>query len=378
MPSLNFADAIAALTPAGGANPAFTLINEARAPSDYLWESFLPEQLRPNYDVKVGSMTVRATMAGMSGMDSPYAPVGTVETSTFNEQTAKITSSAVLNEVARRQLRMFAVAAGQGADEAVVRNNLLNFSDKLITQPHLDTMEFLRGQAFTGGALAWTSGNIRLSVDYGFPAANKLANRTSTARYGGSASVWWADYRAARSLLKGQVQAVIAHPDTIDQIISNSANNIIVTAQDLITGTVSFVKNVGVTATGPLIPSPDARDRTTIIGYGLEGDILDPANPGKTIGVSFCPRGKVVLIGRQVARGFTVGLGSASATPTSNLMLGYTHIGPTEEGDGALGRWARVYTPDERPWELRGEGVTNGLPVIEAYDRVVILSTDMS
>jgi len=49
-------------------------------------------------------------------------------------------------------------------------------------------------------------------------------------------------------------------------------------------------------------------------------------------------------------------------TPTSNLRLGYTHIGPTEEADGALGRWARVYTPDDRQWELCGEGVTNGLP----------------
>jgi len=64
---------------------------------------------------------------------------------------------------------------------------------------------------------------------------------------------------------------------------------------------------VGVTATGPLIPSPDVRDRTSIIGYGLEGDILDPAKPGEDDRHSFCSRGKVVLIGRPLARGFTVG-----------------------------------------------------------------------
>ncbi len=377
---LNFAAAIDALTAGGGGrNPAFRQINEARPAADYQFAQLLPERQLPDYEVRAGSMTIRATMAGLVGMDSPYPPVGVVETSTFNERTAKLASTIPLTEEARRTLRRFAQTIGLAAQsDAQVRQTLLNFVDKLIVQPHLDTLEYMRGEALVTGALDWTFGNIRIFVSYGYPPANLFPNRTGNDRYGGSTSQWWADYRAARAIHKGLVRAVYGHPDTIDQIISNDVNKIILTAQDFVTGTATFVRNVGMLATGPLIPSPDARDRTTIIGYGLEGDILDPANPGKTIGVPFLSRGKILVVGNPPPRGFVVGLGSASAGPTTGLDLGYTHIGPTEEGDGALGRWARVYTPQDRPWEVRGDGVTNALPVIEAFDRVVVLSTDMA
>jgi len=373
---LNFAEQIAALT-IGGVNPAFRLINGARPASDYLFASILPERLQPDYEVRSGSMTIRATMAGLTGMDSPYPPVGLIETSEFNERTAKVASYILLNEETRRTLRRFAQAmslGGQNSDQ--IQNTILNFADKLITQPHLDTFEYLRGEALVYGKLDWIFGNIRLQVDYAYPAANLLTQRSGADHYGGATSKFWTDYRAARSLLKGQIRLAVAHPDTIDLIISNAVNTILLIEQDSATGSVSFVKNVG--TGGQQIPSPDARDRTRLVGYGLEGDILDPTNPGKTIGLPFLSKGKVLYVGNPPPAGFTVGLGGATEGPTTGLELGYTHIGPTEEGDGAMGRWARVYTPQERPWEVKGDGVTNGLPVIEANDRVVVASTDMA
>jgi len=178
-------------------------------------------------------MTIRATMAGLSGMSAPYArryrPDQHVQRADGQDH-----SSAVLTEETRRQLRLFANAIGQGASEAAIRQNILNFSDKLIPSPsRYDGV--LRGSASrpvnsTGSSA--TSGSWSTTAS---PPAT--CSRTGPATPLRRVHVEVVDdYRAARSLLHGQVLAVVAHPDTIDQIISNSVNNIIVTAQDLITG----------------------------------------------------------------------------------------------------------------------------------------------
>jgi hypothetical protein len=167
---------------------------------------------------------------------------------------------------------------------------------------------------------------------------------------------------------------VVAHPETIDALVSNDVNKIVTTSDNFV-GPVPLYKNVG--TVGNIVASPDARDRTTIVGYGLEGAILDPTTPGETIAVPFCPKGKIVMIGRPAPRGFEPDLGGVSESPQNALELGYTHIGPTVEGKGALGRWAKVYTPQDEDWMLIGKAVTNGAPVIESPGKVVVLSTDM-
>jgi hypothetical protein len=372
---LNFAAAITALT-RGGVNPAFRIINEARVPGDYLWSRFLPERLVNSYDVKAGNMTIVPTMAGLAGADSPYAPSGLMDVSTFLGSTAKIANTVPLTEMFMRRLHSMMQTVGRDVQGDVAATNIiLNFINLLLVQAHLDRMELLRGEALTTGAVAWTFVGKDLAINYGIPQANLLANRTGNDAYHGSASKWWTDYRTGRSLLKGQVEAVVAHPDTIDAIVSNDVNKIF-TSSDSFAGPVPLFRNVG-GASGPLIASPDARDRTTIIGYPLEGAILDPENPGETINLPFCPRGKVVMIGRPAPRGFELDIGGVSETPENALELGYTHIGPTVEGKGALGRWARVYTPDDEDWMLIGKAVTNGAPVLEAPTKVVVLSTDM-
>lgn len=378
MPSIDFGQAISILTQRGnGIDPALRVINAARPPADYLLSTFFPERLLPSYFVRVGSMTLRPTMAGLVGADSPFPPTGLADIGTFVASTAKIANTVPITEMFLRDFHAFLATLGsdQQSDEAVI-NTVLNFSNKMLAQPHLDRMELLRGEMVTTGAIDWTFIGKNLLVDYGIPTAHKLATATVNDAYHGSASKWWRDYKVGRSLLKQRVRAVLAHPDTIEAIVTNPVNNIIITAQDLTTGTVSFIKNVGVVATGPFIPSPDIRERTTIIGYGLEGEILDPATPGETIAVPFFPRGKIVLLG-DPERGTGEGLGGAVEDEETTLPLGYTHIGPTTENNGALGRWARVFKPEQRPHGMQGDAVTNGLPVLSSPRKVVILTTEM-
>ncbi len=379
MPDINFAAALAGLRASGGGvDPAFRIINGARVQRDYLWATFLPERLVNSYDVKAGALKIIPTMAGMTGADSPYAPAGIMDISTFLASTAKIANTVPLTEMFMRNLHQTLQAADRdvAGDEATI-NIVLNFINLLLVQAHLDRMEALRGELFTTGEIDWTFNGKNLAVTYGVPGGNILTSRTGNDRYGGSSSKFWTDIRAGRSLLKGQVRAIIAHPDTIDQIVSNDVNKIVVNA-DNFAGPVPIVRNLGTLATGPIIPSPDARDRMTIIGYGKEGSILDPANPGETIAVPFCSTGRVVMIGNPPPQGFGVDLGANEEALEDQLPLGYTHIGPTVEGKGALGRWAKVYTPEAEDWLLVGKAVTNGLPMLEAPTKVVILRTDMA
>lgn len=371
---LNFAAVLASLGP----DAAFRIINQARPPADYLFNTFLPERPRATYDAKAGSMTIRATMAGMVGMDSPYPPGGHVAGRAFHEQTAKIAQHVPLPEALLRELHQLLQAAGADvSSDDVMTRTVLNFVDKILVQAQLDTAEWLRGQALTTGVLAWTFNGIQLAVNYGVPAGNLFAQRTGTAGYGGSASVFWADHRAALAKLKNQVRAILAHPNTINMIVSNTVNNIVLTAQDLATGSFSFVKNLGNTATGPFLPSPDVRERVSIIGYGEEGDVLDPTTPTVPEAVKFLPEGLIVYVGNPAPRGFTVGLGGALETETNELPIGFTHIGPTTEGGGRPGRWSQVYTPENQPMTIHGRTAANILPVIDAPEKLVVLSTVM-
>lgn len=364
----NFSDALRQLGP----NAAFRLINEARPPASYLFAQFLPERLSPSYAITGGSLSVRALMAGLVGMDSPYPEATALETSTFNAQSAKTAHRIDFPEAALRTLQdmvqRLQIAGGQ-ANAAVV-DEVLNFTNRLLVQPQLDVMEYLRGQALTTGAIDWTFNQKRLQIDYGVPVANKLAARTGTAAYNGTASAFWDDVRAARRLLRGNVRAFVASPDTVDVIVGNPANNIMVLAESPDQVTVRRM----ITQNGVNTPSPDSRDALTIIRYGLEGEVIDLANPGQTIRIPFIKPGIVTALGNDAGTRYVVGAGS---NPPNDYELGFTHIAPTVEGGGALGRWSRVYTMQNRPWSLTGEAVTNGLPVVESPDKIVIMTTAM-
>lgn len=367
--NVNFRAILATLGP----NAAFRLANTARPASDYLFAQLLPEEPRFGYNVESGSMTIRATMAGLVGMDSPYPPGGAIETTTFAERTAKIANQVPLNEQTLRHIQEMVMRLQFNRQPTVeaLQNTVLNFIEKIIVQPHLDTMEWLRAQALTAGAIDWTFGKIRLEVDYGIPSANVLTPRTGNDAYGGSTSKFWTDVREIRRILKN-VRAIIVHPTLLDIIRYNAANDVVTIAEDA-----NGVTLRRINADGQF--TQDVADVVRLISYDKEADVLDPANPGTVIHLPFMPATKMIGIGNNVVSGFAVGVDQGGTEdPNRNNRLGYTHIAPTIEGGGRPGRWSNVFTPEHEPYALIGRGVTNGLPVLEAPDKVVIAETTVS
>src|SRR5574343_582056 len=221
---LNFATALAAL----GANAAFRIANAARPSNAYLFATLLPEKPDYDYHVESGFMTVRTTMAGLVGMDSPYPPGGQVEVSAFSERTAKIANQVFLPEYTMRKLQAMLMQlqlSGQPTVSAI-QTEALNFLNKVVIQAHMDTAEWLRAQALVTGAIAWTFNGKTLAVDYGIPGANKLTTRTGEDAYHGNTSKFWTDVREAKRLLKYDVRACLAHPTTIDSILYNDYNKL--------------------------------------------------------------------------------------------------------------------------------------------------------
>jgi hypothetical protein len=364
--NFSFAEALRLLQ----AMAAFLIANEARPAANYLFATLLPEMLKYDYQAKSGNMTVRAIMAGLVGMDSPYPESGVVEVSTFSESTAKIANSARLSERALRELQdmlMRLQLAGTPTTETIQRE-ALNFLDKVVVQGHLDTMEWLRGQAICTGQIDWTFNGKRLLVDYGVPTANKLTARTGNDGYGGSSSKFWVDVRGLRKALKGNVRGILVHPDLLDVIRYNTANSLVTIAEG--TGSVTFRK---INAQGQF--TQDVADQITLLSYGEEGEVEDPANPGKTIKIPFMVKTRMVGIANNSGTRYVVGAGS---TPPVENALGYTHLAPTVEGGGRPGRWAALHTPENEPWALVGRGVTNGLPVIEAPDKIAIAQSEIA
>jgi hypothetical protein len=362
--NLNFAEILRALV----VGMIFQIANGARPAASYLFATLLPEMLKYDYQAKSGNMIVRSIMAGLSAMDSPYPESAVVEVSTFDEETAKIANTARMTEAALRQLQQMLMQlqiSGQATNEVLLRE-ALNFLDKVIVQGHLDTMEWLRGQALLG-TIDWSFNGKRLLVDYGIPSANKLTARTGNDGYGGSASKFWTDVRSIRRQLRHDVRAILAHPDTIDMIRYNSVNSLVVISEGA--GSVTFRR---VNGQGNF--TQDTADTISLVSYGLEGEVEDPANPGKAKKVPFLASGKLMGIGNNGVSGYVVGQGS---TPPPANALGYTHLAPTVEGGGRPGRWADLYTPQDAPWQLVGRGVSNGLPVIEAPEKIVIATTEM-
>lgn len=367
---LNFMEAITAL----GSNASFRIANAARPPANYLFNTLLPETMKPTYYIDSGNMTVRATMAGLVGMDSPYPPGGVVEMSTFLEQSAKMAIDVPLIEGTLRQIQemLAQLMMNGGSTKEALSQEALNFLQKVIIQALLDRAEWLRGQSLVTGAINWTFNKKNLLVDYGIPTANFLTSRSGNDAYDGSTSKFWTDVRAAQRLLHYSVRAVIAHSTTIDAIVNNAVNAALILNQS--TGGMSIARYL--TIGGNTVPSSDARDRITLIAYDEEGEIFDPTSPADTITVPFMSTGKLLFVGNNNRSGYRVGQGSTD-DPTDDLALGYTHLAPTVEG-GAPGRWSRLFTPEGEPWQLRGQGVQNLLPVIEAPKKIVIATTTIT
>jgi hypothetical protein len=368
----DFQLAIEALNGDGG-DGLFVVANETRAPGDYVLESLLPEENKSTYHVDGGKILIRSTMVGLVGMDSPYPPGGQVEVSTFLHKTGKLGNHVAVQEETLRAIQDMLLRM---RDTVITGNErllqeMLNFYDKVIIQPHHDTMEWLRGQVLQFGKIDWTYGKVRLNIDYGVPAGNFLAQRTVA---GGTAyhlpgSTFWADVVKLRRILKNNVRAFLITPNTADVIRYNPAHNIVAEEGN---GTITFRKLVN---NGQAF-SKDANDVATFVIYDKEGEIISPTDPESTIIVPFLNDGRITAVGTNTFRGYRVGEGS-TPNPDADKALGYTHLAPTVEGGSRPGRWGRMYVPQERQWEFAGEMVTNGLPVLLAPNKVASASTEM-
>lgn len=367
----DFRDALDRLGP----DAPITVAREVRPSANYAFNSILPEREMTGYIAENGTMTIRSTMAGLVGMDSPYPPGGFQEADDFMARIAKIANEVTLGEKAQREiqerLRRLDISSSQNLE--ALMTEALNFLTKAVIQPHLDTAEYLRGQALNFGALDWTFNGIRLQVDYGIPADHFLPTQTGTTGYGGPDSAFWADIRSMRRKLRYNVDRFIAHPDTIDMIVNNPANNLAIITQS---GFDFKVQKLIESSDGRLRESTDAMDTMMLSSYQLEGEILDPTNPRNTLIIPFMPLGKILAIGKNQASGYRVGEGS-TPDPRADEALGYTHIGPTVEGGGSLGRWSDLFTPERKKFQLVGQGVSNVLPVLEAPEKLAIATTEM-
>jgi len=360
----------------------FELANEARPPADYLFNMVLPNINMDTYDVQNSTMTIRATMAGLVGMDSTYPTGGATEVSEMTGQTAKIAITQSLPEQTLRQLQsMLLRLTAQGVStEDTIQQMGINLVNKLIVQSIFDREEWLKGQALFTGEIDWTHNGKTLNANYGIPSGNFLTARSGNDGYGGSTSKWWVDYYAAQEILNWKMTACIMHPTTLKTIMQNAAvNELQFIAADPATNTFMFQRIVERNGTPTL--STDPRDMIRIIAYNKEGEIMDLTTPGATTKVPFCPVGGVLWIGEKVdvsSNVFVIGDGGTVPPELeSPVTLGYGHVAPTTEGGGLPGRWSRLFVPQDKPWSLAADGVSNFLPVIQAPDRLVIGTTSV-
>ena len=350
------------------------MANGTRPPNRYLFNTVLPERNRPSYVVRSGTLEVRPTMAGAVGMDSPYPAGGTISASRFLETTAKIAIDVAIPEETTREIQEWLASLGAAAaSKEAVAEEALGFYETVILQSLIDRSEWLRGQALGYGAISWQFNGIDLAVDYGIPTANKLTERTivGTDAYHLAGSAFWTDVWEARRLLRtSSTIMAMTHQDTLDAILSQSANQIQVISDN--GGIFRLAKYVSMA--GNTVISSDARDRIDLVVYSEEGEVLAPDSSTPTR-VPFMVPGKIVWIGSGTNSGYRVGMGSQDS-PVNALEVGYTHVAPTVEGGGRPGRWGQLFTPENAPWQLRGRAAQNLLPVIENPARVVIATTE--
>ena len=212
---------------------------------------------------------------------------------------------------------------------------------------------------------------VPLIGHYGLPAAHKFAVRTGNDAYGGSASKFWADIQASDLALGGRVDYRFVSRATYLKIISNPVNQLIVTNQDAFTATVRRI-NAQQQFTS------DVRDIVSFMIIDQSGDVIRQAmiagQAPELVQVPFFPDNVMTSVGVPQLNTWTVASGSVPLDTPG--LLGYMHLAPTVEGGGLAGRWARVYTPEHRPWALRGETACNELPVVFDPKRIVIAGTE--
>jgi hypothetical protein len=362
-------------------NFAFAMARAAVIPGDYMLNTILPQENRPDFHVDGGSMSITPTMLGQVPMDSPFPPMGAMSSTQFFENTTKLGGHIFFPEKAQREILAWenslisvgirnggTIDAVNGQVNANRMNAVLGFG-RMIIKSHWDTYEWLRGQALTTGKLDWTFGKIPLKVDYNIPAGNIRTFRTGGDSYAGATTKFWEDMRWINTKFAEGFE-IVMNSNTWLAIIGNPYNNIRVVVNQ---GDVrEIIRFVGTTETN----STDVRDRVRISIYNKSGSVIN-AKTGELQVKAFVPDGKIFVVGRATPDGFELTTGSVE-NPNNDLRLGYTHIAPTIEGMGQPGIWSRVFVPEGKPMQLLGETAVNMLPAILNPTRLLLLSTALT
>ncbi|WP_261665433.1 hypothetical protein [Deinococcus sp. Marseille-Q6407] len=382
MNEYNWNDIIATLS-AGGA--LIEVANTPPAASEYLSGRFLPRQLMPDYEVSGGQMEINTVMAGHVGMDSKYPEGTSIRLNDYGHKTAKYAQAIPLEEEPARQLgKLLLLAEANRASGRTVADFMTeagyNLYEKGVVQALDDTAEYVAMSALTQGKIDWTFNGRRLLVDYKIPERNRI-KLTGEQRLSGSQSGFWKALGDAEDIVRGSVGVVMSQ-NTLRQVLANQANEI-----EVISDTYSPQRNIRTVqvrrlpryaisgGTNQLVSTGDRVTSATLIGYGRQGQIIDPTNVGQTIGVQMVKDNVIAVIGANTANQLV----SLTGTPVPEQALGYVHVAPTVEGTFrgvSLGRWGRIWTPENDPYQLRAEGVENSLPVIRNASRLVLIESE--
>lgn len=376
--SLDFSLALQELGPQG----AMTIANGRRPNESYVFAEILPPLNRDSYQVDSGSMLVRATMAGLVAIDGPLPPTGQIEISKFAAEVAKIGAKSMFNEKAQRELQAFlrqrfVEAGGRFNDLQAMIDTVTNLLNMAVIQPMIDTEEYLRGQALVLGAINWTFNGQTLTVDYGIPAENKLPTRAGNDRYGGTSSKFWDDILDLQMALKWDVDRYLIHSRTLDKIVRNPANMVQLQSDERLARGRRRVRLAKYRNDTNATLESDSRFTVTLETHDSEAEVYDLQNPGRTIKRPFMSLGKIVAVGIGGNTNDVIGTGSQSE-PLPETALGYTHLGPTVEGGGRGGRYARAYIPEAHPERFIVEGVANVLPCITEPEKIAVATTEMA
>ena len=349
---------------------------ERRPTSAYLFNSILPEQNSYDFHVEQGYAVVRSTVAMPVAPGAELPNTGIVEIGTGIESLIKVGLKVPFAEGALIQLYNLArkLNSASRGKETLVRT-MLNFVDKMLIQPQLDAAELLRAMALVNGQIKWTANGATYQVDYGFDSTHFLPTRTvaSGEAYGEAGSKFWDDVMQARRILRYAPMYAILHPETMDAIVSNRDGNQVLVVDEGDDGVMTITRYVNLA--GNTMPDPDRRYRIRLVPYGDEAEILNP--DGATSYVPFMKRGKVLFIAEGRPERVWRVIDTGSTEEPTPVTIGYTHVGPTVEGNFEAGRFARVYTPQDKPNEIIGESVANLLPVVDDPNRLVIATTEL-
>lgn len=372
-----------------GDNFAFRRARNANPPSSYLFSTrVLPRMNKPTWQVRGGTLTITPTELKLVAMDSIPAPIGNLESTFYSETISKFGGQMFFNEKQQKEMieaeqdaRLMASLGGRAiagdidtqinmvsvtgrADGETINgariNRILGIVD-FIRAAHWNTSESLAGEALTEGKLDEDFSGLGININYDLPVEN-IVTYAANDRFDQSASKWWEFVRFCYKKFKNP--QFYGNSNTYFSIAENPVNAI---REQYITGDVrpmsKYYPNV-------ITQKEDANERMNFNIYDNAGAVMDA--PNKTlISKPFLKDRRVIVIGDLQTSQIELVQGGVT-DPDNNLMLGYTHVGPSVEGGGQPGIYANIYTKEEMPMQLHVLTYVNMLPIIQNPKKLII------